>query len=138
MSGGYVLDACALVAFLADEDGADAVASLLEQAKSGDIVIRMNKVNLLEVYYGIYREYGREYADNEIDMITKLPIMMNAELSETVFRKAGYFKSTYRMSLADAIAVAEANVLDYALVTSDHHELDEVERDEKMKFRWIR
>jgi predicted nucleic acid-binding protein len=138
MSDGYVLDACALVAFLADEDGADAVSSLLKQAKSGDVAIRMHKINLLEVYYGIYREYGEEYADNKIEMITKLPITLDAELSETVFRKAGYLKSTYRMSLADAIAVAEASVLDCALVTSDHHELDAVERGEKMKFRWIR
>jgi len=33
----YVLDACALIAFLNDEAGADTVAGLLTQSETGDV-----------------------------------------------------------------------------------------------------
>jgi hypothetical protein len=42
------------------------------------------------------------------------------------------------MSLADSMAVAQAVVDDAIVVTSDHHELDAVDRDGNIKFLWIR
>jgi PIN domain nuclease of toxin-antitoxin system len=59
MTAVYVLDACALIAFLADEEGGDIVSLLLEKARENETKIRMNNINLLEVYYGLYRAYGR-------------------------------------------------------------------------------
>ena len=35
----YVLDACAMIAFLNDETGADTVAGLLTQADAGTVLI---------------------------------------------------------------------------------------------------
>ena len=46
----YVLDACALVAFFNNEDGADIVENLLNDAGDGNCVVTMNKYNLLEVF----------------------------------------------------------------------------------------
>lgn len=59
----YIMDACALIAFLCDEQGAEAVTSVLEYAKTGKAEIRMNIINLLEVYYDIYRTVGKTKAD---------------------------------------------------------------------------
>ncbi|MCL2643733.1 MAG: hypothetical protein FWD52_09580 [Candidatus Bathyarchaeota archaeon] len=46
------MDACALIAFLRDELGADVVTAILKCAKQGKAEICMNSINLLEVYYG--------------------------------------------------------------------------------------
>ena len=47
-----VLDACALVALLNNENGADVVADAYTQAEIGEATIVMNRANLLEVCYG--------------------------------------------------------------------------------------
>jgi hypothetical protein len=44
------------------------------------------------------------------------------ELEEAVFKKAGYLKSKYKISLADSIALAENITRNGQLITSDHHE----------------
>jgi PIN domain nuclease of toxin-antitoxin system len=48
----YVLDACALFAFLNKEGGWEKVRALLvEAAGAGNIQVFMNSANLIEVYY---------------------------------------------------------------------------------------
>ena len=47
----YLLDACALLAFLNDEEGAETVSGLLDQARNEKITLNMNAANLIEVYY---------------------------------------------------------------------------------------
>jgi PIN domain nuclease of toxin-antitoxin system len=134
----YVLDACALIAFLTGETGGDKVTSLLEQARAGKIKMRMNIVNLLEVYYGLYREYGEERADDKLFMIKRLPVLFNAVITDKTFVEAGRLKASYGISLADSIALAETFVSGGILLTADHHELDVVERGERLNFCWIR
>jgi len=51
----FVMDACALIAFLRDETGAEVVTTVLRNANGGKAAIRMNGINLLEVYYDVYR-----------------------------------------------------------------------------------
>lgn len=138
MTKSLVLDACALIAFLNDEKGADTMENLLEQAyrKSHDLV--MHKINLLEIYYGIYREEGCEIASSTMEIIGSLPITIISSLTEEVFYEAGQLKATYRISLADSIALAEANVRKTQLVTADHHEFDSIEAADKIKVYWIR
>ena len=66
MSKIFVLDACALVALLKDESGADSVAAVYKKAENGEAAVIINRVNLLEVYYGFYHENGKEYAEKII------------------------------------------------------------------------
>jgi predicted nucleic acid-binding protein len=134
----YVLDACALIAFFSDEDGADVVESTLLDAANGTADIRMNKLNLLEVYYGDYRAHGKEAANNMLGVVASLPITVISELTDSVFEEAGRLKASYRISLADAVVLAEASICDGTVLTADHHELDSVERSEKIGFKWIR
>ncbi len=61
MNDLYVLDACALVALIKGEQGADFVWNALNKTATGDAVTLMHEVNLLEVYYGFYRERGKDY-----------------------------------------------------------------------------
>jgi uncharacterized protein with PIN domain len=51
---GYLLDACALIALLNDENGADKVESLL----NGSQPILMSAINVLEVAYDAVRRSG--------------------------------------------------------------------------------
>ena len=98
----------------------------------------MNSINLLEVYYDIYRNVGKAKADEELLMIKELPIVVQSELTDMVFNEAGRFKASYRVSLADSIALAETTVSDGELLTVDHHEFDVIEKQEEIRFHWIR
>ena len=98
----------------------------------------MNRVNLLEIYYGVYRDDGIHEANNVLAKIENLPVTIIGTLTDEVFYEAGKLKATNRISLADAIAIAEANVRDVELVTCDHHEFDDLVNKEKMVAYWIR
>jgi len=55
----YVFDACAVIAFLNDENGADTVARLINQAGIGADRIYMSGIQVLEVYYRQRNEGSR-------------------------------------------------------------------------------
>ena len=134
----YVLDTCALVAFFNDEKGADAVETLLEEAARGYCSVTMNKYNLLETYYGYLRANGYDFAENILKTIEKSCIIVSEVLTDDIFRQAGKLKAAFKISLADAIALAQAKVDNAIIITSDHHELDSVEKGTDIKFQWIR
>ena len=138
MKKNYVLDACALIAAIKQEEGALVVAELYEEAATGGIKLVINKVNLLEVYYGFRREHGKEYADTILESVINSVVEIS-DISIEVLREAGRIKSDYRrISLADSIALAEASVRGGYLVTSDHQELDIIDSNGIVKFFWIR
>ncbi|MDR1564859.1 MAG: type II toxin-antitoxin system VapC family toxin [Oscillospiraceae bacterium] len=138
MENAYVLDACALIALLEKEDGANVVLKLYNEAKTNRIKLMMSKLNLLEVYYGTLRDYGLDQAHKLIESISKSPIQIVSDFSDEVFVEAGRLKASYKISLADSIALAEAAVRQALLVTCDHHEFDIIEQNEPIKFLWIR
>jgi predicted nucleic acid-binding protein len=59
-------------------------------------------------------------------------------LTSAAFAEAGRLKATYKISIADAVVLAQASVSGGAVVTADHHELDVVEQNESIAFKWIR
>lgn len=138
MSKIYVLDACALLALINNEQGADRVEAVIREALIGDVEVYMNKINVYEVYYGIYRVEGQTKADETYRLIQKQPINIVDIFSDDVFTEAAKLKSKYKMSLADSIALGEAVVRNAALLSSDHHEFDVIEQQESIKFDWIR
>lgn len=138
MTTRYVLDACALTAFLYDEQGADKVQKVLEDAYAGTAEVFMHKMNVLEVYYNILRAEGEEKAKLFYTYVIELPITIIDTISDTMFMEAGRLKASYRMSIADSIAVAEAATRKAALLTSDHHEFDVIDNKEDIEFAWIR
>ena len=120
------------------KDGALTVAELYEEAVNGKAYIIINKVNLLEVYYGFHREHGKEYADiilkSVIDSIVEI-----SDISIETLIEAGRIKSEYRrISLADSIALAEASNRSGYLVTADHHEMNSLDKAGLVNFLWIR
>jgi len=138
MIAKYVLDSCALLAYVYNEVGSDVVESALEQADEGRTKLYMNKLNLFEVYYDILRSEGFQQAENFYSMVQMSSVNVIDSMSDSVFREAERIKTQYKMSLADSIALGETSVLGATILTSDHHEFDIVEQNEKIKFAWIR
>jgi len=134
----YVLDACALLAYFYDESGADFMQKIFDSARKNKLVIYMHAVNLLEVYYDICKTHGENRAKNTLKQIKRFPMIINYELSEDVINKAGALKSKYRISLADSVGLAQTVLLNASFITTDHHELDIVEKNEAIKFAWLR
>jgi predicted nucleic acid-binding protein len=132
------LDACALLAVLAMEKGAENIRNLFQEAVDNQAVLMMNKLNFLEVYYKIYKAYGKIEADNLLKTIEQMPITINDTLTNEVFKEAGRLKSKYKLSLADSIAVAESIINKGSLVTADHHEIEPIEIVEKINITWFR
>ena len=103
-----VLDACALIAFLNDEPGAEVVASVFETVASVEISV----INLLEIAYDALRRTGDTQAAHDVlDAAKQLPLKINWSIDEEVFQQAARFKADYRISLADAIALATAGTI---------------------------
>ena len=134
----YILDACALLAFLNDEEGADVVEKLLKQFVTGSVSISMSIVNLLEAYYCELRDKGDEIAQIVLDMIHNYSIQIINTVSEQAFHEAARLKTTYKMSIADCIGIATAIELSGQFVSSDHHELDKIAKNEPSVIFWFR
>ncbi|GHU26804.1 hypothetical protein FACS1894172_11670 [Spirochaetia bacterium] len=134
----YILDACALLAVLAMEKGAGNIRNLFQEAVDHRAVLMMNKLNFLEVYYKIYRAYGKTDADNLFITMEQMPIIINDRLTNEIFKEAGRLKSKYKLSIADSVAVAESIISKGSLVTADHHEIEPIEIAEKINVTWFR
>jgi PIN domain nuclease of toxin-antitoxin system len=134
----YIFDACALIALLTKENGYENVENIIEESKNGQSQIIMHNVNLLEVYYDIYKLYDETSAMKFLGEIKNAPIKLVAEVNDDIIINAGRLKRKYKISLADSIGLAETIISNGTFVTSDHHELDEVEKNEKINFTWIR
>ena len=135
----YLLDACALIAFLNDEEGAEAVSGLLDRAKNKEITLSMSAVNLIEVYYDCIRVVGSDRADLIIrEIYDTFPISIIEGLNPEIVREAARLKALGNMSFADTILVATAHCTGSVVVSCDHVELGPVEREKQISFLWIR
>jgi len=134
----FVLDACSLIAVLTMERGADNIRNLFQKTVDNQAVLIMNKFNFLEVYYKIYKIYGKAPADNLVETMKQMPVIIKDTLTDEVLKEAGRIKVEYKMSLADSIAISETIINKGSLVTSDHHEIEPVEKKEKLNITWFR
>jgi predicted nucleic acid-binding protein len=132
----YVLDACAQLAQLNEEPGAGIVDNLMERGKTGEIELFINAVQLLEVYYDRCRMKGIEDAGKFLEQAYASSLHI-VDFTSSLIREAGRLKTSYKMSLADAIACATAIDLSATLVTKDG-EIEAVEKREKLSVLWIK
>ena len=129
-----VLDVCSLIAFLNDEKGADIVEFVLNNEISF-----IHPVNLYEVFY----DYKKRNNDSKMhklfyNKIIELPFKIDYNMNYSLLNEASYFKVNYNISLADSFALALSKVHNASLVTSDHHEFDDIDEKEDIVFKWIR
>jgi len=138
MKSVYVLDACALIAFFNDENGADIVEQILDKGMSEKAIIFMHKINVFEIYYGILRENGSKAAEMIQKTISELPITIVDNIGEDLFVEAAKLKAKYKISLGDSFALGLSKIKKAKLTTSDHHEFDVIDKNKELSFEWIR
>ncbi|RLF78409.1 PIN domain nuclease [Thermococci archaeon] len=128
-----VLDSYAILAYLADEKGAEKVEKYLERAREGSVSLYMSTVNLGEVYYILTRRKGVEVADFVVALLKREPVKFVA-VDERIALLAGRIKAFHKLSYADAFAVATAVDLNAKLLTGDD-EFRSVK--EKVEIEWL-
>lgn len=134
----FVLDACALIAYLNGEEGSERLEQLLDRARLNEVELYVASVNVYEVFYDALRRVGAEQASVLLSDVYSLPLNVIEVVDQTLIRLAGRFKVNYQMSVADSLALALAERLNALLVTTDHHEFDAVEADDAAFFYWLR
>jgi len=131
-----VFDACALIAFAYDEEGADLIETYLA---SDDNKCFVHSLNFCEFYYQAYRRSSKNDAVRLVDEFLELGLVVRDDIDTEFWQDAGELKAIHkRVSLADCCAVSLANRLDAELVTSDHHELDELAKLSVCKITFFR
>jgi uncharacterized protein len=116
----YCLDSWAILAFLHRENPAGLyVKQLLEKAaQENNETLFFSLMNLGEVYYIVGRASSREEADETIAQIRRLPLTIVSVDDEQIMA-AARLKMSYRISYADAFALATAVRCKATLLTGD-------------------
>jgi len=116
----FVLDACAIIALLRNEPGAEITERLLLEQNC-----MAHAVNLCEVYYDFLKAESKDVANEAIWDIKKQGLIFREDMDSGFWQEVGSYKALIkRVSLADCFAIALANREQATLVTSDHHEFD--------------
>ncbi len=132
----YIFDACALIALADDEEGADILENYLADEDSECYV---HSLNLCEVYYHAYRRGTEEEAENLTREFLEIGLIERNDLDTAFWQEAGKLKAIHKkVSLADCCAIALAKRLDATLITSDHHELDDLAKQSVCKISFFR
>jgi len=131
-----VLDACAMIAFLRGENGANVVAQVLRDPADTCFA---HSVNLCEVYYDFVRGADERTARAAINDLLSVGVRPRRDMNKAFWQRVGNLKGTIRrISLADCFAIALSERLSGDVVTSDHHEFDPLVAAGVCRVRFIR
>ena len=114
----FVLDAYALLAFLENESGGKQVQSYLDLAHQNECKLVLSLINLGEILYIVEREQGLSKAHETLALIQSLDLDV-VLVDESLVLSAAHIKANYRMSYADAFAVALTKKFGCKLLTGD-------------------
>ncbi len=130
-----VLDACAIIAYLRNEQGADIVESVL----LNDTCVA-HAINLYEVYKDcLVRGESEVLADEILDDLESIGLGFREDMDPAMWKRAATLKMEIgRISIADCLALTLSERIEGTLYTSDHHELDPVEAQGIISIRFIR
>jgi len=130
-----ILDACAVIAYLRDEEGADVVESALIAEECF-----IHAINMCEVYKDcLSRGENRIEADQLVEALYSTGLVVREDMDATLWKEAAEFKATIRrISYADCIALSITNRLSGILYSSDRHELEPVAENGICQIRFIR
>lgn len=114
-----------MIAYLKGEPGADVVQAMLSDPAHRCYA---HSINLCEIYYDFLRHSDEPTAQQAIVDLHADGVIERKDLSQRFWRSAGWLKARGRISLADCFCIALAQQLSGSVVTSDHHEFDQVDR----------
>jgi predicted nucleic acid-binding protein len=114
----YLLDTSALLTLRDDEDGADKVADILQQAQQGKAQCYGCFMSLLEVLYRVWKDENEQEGKLAYQQCLGLPMEWLHE-DKALLEKAAEIKATHQLSLADAWIGAAALLHDLVLIHKD-------------------
>ena len=114
----YLLDTSALLTLRDDEDGADKVADILQQAQQGKAQCYGCFMSLLEVLYRVWKDENEQEGKLAYQQCLALPMEWLHE-DKALLEKAAEIKATHQLSLADAWIGAAALLHDLVLIHND-------------------
>ncbi|MUW16022.1 PIN domain-containing protein [Halorubrum sp. CBA1125] len=131
MSGGYVFDTEAIVAYLYGESSHEAVAGLLDEVFGGESAGALAETNAGEVFYLVSRFEGVDDAPTdaslrEADRDLRALERRGLAIESADWRLAAEVKAHGSISLADAYAVALASERDATLVAGADDDFDDL------------
>ena len=131
MSGGYVFDTEAIVAYLYGESGHEAVAELLDEVFGGESAGARAETNAGEVFYLVARFEGVDDAPTDASLRAADRDLLALErrglaVEAGDWRLAAEVKAHGDISLADAYAVALASERDATLVAGADDDYDDL------------
>jgi PIN domain nuclease of toxin-antitoxin system len=130
---GYLLDACALIAFLNDEAGAEQVEAALNQQDC-----YVHAINIYELYKDCLATTDSvDDAKSLLVELESLGLQRIERLEDTVLLLAATIKLQYKMAIPDAFGVATAIERRLIFLTSDAGELT-APRDAGMPIEFFR
>lgn len=135
ITGKYVLDSYALLAYFEAEPGSDHVRRLLEAAKEGKCRLFMCVINLGEVVYIVERERGLPKAQETLARIDELPIQI-VDGDRTLTLAASHLKMGCPIAYADCFAAALSQIKNAALVTGDP-EFQKIKAECNIHLEWL-
>jgi ribonuclease VapC len=135
VTGDYVLDSYALLAYFEAESGSKQVHRLLEWAKEGKCRLYLSVVNLGEVVYIVERERGLPKAQETLARIDELPIDV-VSVDRTLTLAAAHLKMDCPIAYADCFAAALSQIKNATLVTGDP-EFGKLRSDCNVQIEWL-
>jgi PIN domain nuclease of toxin-antitoxin system len=117
----YALDAGPMIAFLDDEPGAEVVEDLLTEPGS---TCSAHFFNLTEIYYIYFRRGGVAMAEDAIQALSDVGIVLRDDNDTAYWKEAAFFKGNHAIALPDGFCLALARRLGGTVVTTDHAEFD--------------
>lgn len=128
-----VLDSHALLAYFRGEEAGLRVRDLLDKAAAADRPLQMTEVNYAEVKHILLKKDGSEAWRQAEDILHSLPLEFHPA-TRALADVAADFKARFKISLADAFAIALAKERKADLVTGDP-EFKAVEKE--IKINWL-
>jgi len=114
----YILDTSALLTYFEDEEGADRIEELLEQAQHHQVFLLVSFISFMEIFYITLREQSEETAHERLTLLQQLPLI-RIESDPATGLVAGHLKAKYPLSLADCWIAALAEQYEALLVHKD-------------------
>jgi predicted nucleic acid-binding protein len=118
VSDAYVLDTSAILALTDREEGWEEVERLLRDGQTGAREVSACAISLMEIYYIAIRESGDDAAAKLVTVVKSWPVTWIYP-DEKTFLLAAKLKAAHRLSLADALIAAVANLRNAILIHKD-------------------
>jgi predicted nucleic acid-binding protein len=131
----HVLDACAMIAYLKDEPGAEAVELRL---RSPENRCYAHSIDLCEVFYDFLRASSEATAREAIEDLRRDGVIERKDMSRRFWYDMGSIKANERVSLADCHCIVLARQVSGEVLTSDRHEFGDVARMGLCRVHFIR